>query len=198
MEAFGFRRLYKLSLIFLFYIGMAVSAYGRGPEMNGHDFHSQWIVRDGVSLFLNGKAIHTVSIFSVKIYEISLLLEKPAADPEKILKSPERKVILLKFLRKVDADRLQSAFSSGFYENCGTRCESLKGYLNDLNSKIPTFDEGDALELQFLPARVVMKTSLGGAAEVNSPEFGQVLLSIWLGSSPPSEGLKRRILGFED
>lgn len=185
-------------LFFLLLLNFVVAqpVFGRPPEMVHQDFSSQWIERDGRMLFLNGQATHTVSIFKVEVYRISLYLEKRSTDPEKILASPKRKVILLKFMRDISADQLRSAFSDGFYENCGDQCDKLKGYLDELNSKISEVREGDKIELQFLPNKVILQSNMGSYAEVNSPEFGRVLLSIWLGPSPPSSDLKKEILGL--
>jgi hypothetical protein len=184
-------------LLILFVTSVTVeSSFGRLPETLDHDFSSQWIERDGHTLFLNGQGIHTASIFKIRVYEIFLFLQKRSMDPDEILMSPGRKVIILKFLRNVDADQLRSAFSDGFYENCANRCDQLRVYLDELNLKIPNLREGDTLEFQFLPTKVILRSNLRNYSEINDLNFGRVMLSIWLGSSPPSGGVKENILGL--
>ena len=150
----------KGGIVFLF-VWMFHSAFGRMPEMLQQDFSSQCLERNGHTLFLNGQAIHTVSMFKVKVYEISLFLENRSTDPDQILQSVGSKVLLLKFLREVGAEPLRKAFSDGFYENCHSLCDSLKVYLDELNSKMQGFQDGDSLEFQFLPSQVILRSSLG-------------------------------------
>src|SRR5437868_2014866 len=103
------------------------------------------IVRDGHTLFLNGQGIHTASIFQVKVYDISLYLEKRSQDPQAVLASQTRKVVFLKFRREVSAEQLRSAFLNGFHDNCRLQCELLRVYLDQLNAQVPNLREGDSL-----------------------------------------------------
>lgn len=170
--------------------------FARLPEMIHPDSATPWVERQSHTLFLNGRAIHTATLFSVKLYEISLFLEKPTIDPDEILKSSTLKLVQLKFLRNVGADQLRSSFTDGFLENCGRQCDRLKVYLDQLNSQIPDLREGDSLEFLVLPSKIIFRSSLGNYSEVNSNDFARILLSIWLGPSPPSSQLKRKILGL--
>jgi hypothetical protein len=158
---------------------------------------SQLIERDRHTFFLNGQGILTATIFSVKVYEISLFLEKRSQDPEEIIKSPERKIILLKFLRQISSEQLRSALSDGFRENCANHCDELRVYLDRLNAQIPDLREGDHLEFQFLPEKLILRSNLGNYLEVNSVAFGRILLAIWLGPNPPNSGLKNKVLGLD-
>ncbi len=173
------------------------SAFGRLPESVDQEFASHWIEREGHTFFLNGQGIHTASIFNVRVYEISLFLEKRSKDPMEILNSPERKLILIKFLRDVGAEQLRSALSDGFLENCTPLCDKLKIHLDQLVSQVPDLKEGDRLEFQFYPSKVILKASAGKYSEVDAPHFGSILLSIWLGADPPSVRLKNEILGLK-
>ncbi len=181
---------------FLFYFISEKIVHAQLPEMKNSAIASEWIERRGQLFFLNGQGIHTVSLFKIQVYKISLFLEKRSKFPEEIITSAAKKIILLKFLRDLGAAQLRLAFSDGFYENCAIHCQTLKPYLEDLNSKISDMKEGDSLEFQFFENRVIFNSSVGSYFEVKNPNFGRILLSIWLGSSPPSALLKENLLGI--
>lgn len=170
--------------------------WGRLPELKDRHLYPPFMERAGHILLLNGRGIHKASIFKVKIYEISLFLENPSDDAESILSSSQQKMIVLKFLRQVEAEQLRIAFLDAFQENCPpSLCDHLRGYLDQMNSKVPDLRENDQLEFEFFENKVILRSSLGIDFEVKNPDFGKILLSIWLGSDPPSQNLKKQILG---
>jgi len=166
------------------------------PELIDRSPAQGWIQIDGHKLILNGQGTHSVFVF--KVYDISLFLEKRSSDAAALLSSSDRKVILLKFLRDVSGDQLRSALSDGFNENCDNRCSQLKGNLDEINSKIPDFKEGDSLMLEFLPSQLILESARGSRIQLANSSLNRILLSIWIGSDPPSDSLKKSLLGLPD
>src|SRR5689334_19908742 len=72
------------------------------------------VVSGGQHLFLNGSGVHRVFLFNV--YEISLFLERKTSHSEEILDSTSKKLIVLRFLRDVNAEQIRKALSDGFLE----------------------------------------------------------------------------------
>ncbi len=169
------------------------AALANFPDLSKVNFSAPEIKLGNQSLVLNGRGTYMRFIF--KIYEISLFLEKKSSDSKKILESSETKVLNLKFLRDVSASQLRSSLLAGYHENCGSQCEALRPYIEEVNSKIPDLKEGESLVLRFYPSGLILKTNLGSYLEIANSAFSRVLLSIWLGSDPPSSSLKKDILG---
>jgi hypothetical protein len=146
-------------------------------------------------LVLNGKATHQVLFY--KVYEVSLYLEKKSYHAQWILDSNQVKGVVLTFYRDVASKQLRDALKNGFRENCEYQCDHYGAALNQLLQKIPDFKAGDQVEFTFYPSKLEVQSSRGNVLEIKDIGFGKVLLSLWLGRSPPSEALKNKILGLE-
>ena len=152
------------------------------------------ITVDGNVLSLNGRGTHRR--FTVKIYEISLYLKKPTKDSKKILSSPDLKFVKMKVLRSLEAKQLRDGFRDAFALNCGKNCVALKPYLDQLSQAVPNMKKGASFEFVFHPQEVSLSVMGGPEIVIPSGEFGNVLLLTWIGDHPPSEGLKKGILGI--
>ncbi|HEX4367537.1 MAG TPA: chalcone isomerase family protein, partial [Rhodopila sp.] len=75
-------------------------------------------VTDGTRMRLNGMGLRTYSIFGLHIYVAGLYLEQRSNDSASILRSPERKLLDIRFLRDVDAVDARKAWQDGFANNC--------------------------------------------------------------------------------
>jgi hypothetical protein len=166
----------------------------RLPEAVDGASHQDWIQVDGHIFVLNGKGVHQFLFF--KIYEVSLYLENKSADPESILGSKERKVIVLTLMRDVSADQLRSALYDGFKDNCIQDCDRFQPHLDRIAAKIPDLKEGESLQFFFSPLQLQLKSSGRETQKIQDPEFGSKFLAIWLGQSPPSQSLKNSLLGI--
>ena len=65
------------------------------------------IQADGKTLHLNGYGLRTYSILGIHIYVASLYLEHLSTDPQKILHSPETKLLTVQFERSVSVEQSQ-------------------------------------------------------------------------------------------
>ena len=74
---------------------------------------------DGMPMRLNGIGLRTFSILGIPVYVAGLYLERRSDNPDAILRSPERKLLDIRFLRDVDAENARKAWRDGFADKCG-------------------------------------------------------------------------------
>jgi hypothetical protein len=167
----------------------ALSATLKGVEMKDS------LDLDGKKLVLQGLGVRKK--FFVSVYVGGLYLTTPTKDAAAALSADEPKRIALSFLREVDAEKIREAFKEGLEHNSP---EALKAIGTKIDSFLALFRsefrEGDLLSVTYTPdgGTVVVKgeSVLG---RVYGADFMKALFSIWLGKNPPSEDLKKGMMG---
>lgn len=151
---------------------------------------------DGKDLLLNGVGLRTATLFNVKVYSAGLYLAQKATTVETVLAAKGPKQIDLEFLRDVDADKIRDAFDTSFPQNCEKACESGKGALADLKKLVVDVKKGDHLVYTFRESSVEMAHNGKKLGLVTAAGFPSDLLATWIGKKPPTEDLKRGLLGL--
>lgn len=148
------------------------------------------------NLTLNGMGIREATVFNVDVYVAGLYLEKASKNPEEILGSDQVKHLRLRLVRDVSRDEMLEALQEGFARNAGGDLPKLQDRMNQFSDMIPELSEGDMLAFTYVPDKGMMvhhNRKLAGTIE--GEDFARVFYSIWLGSAPPDEGLRRGLLG---
>lgn len=146
-------------------------------------------------LTLNGVGLRTATFLKLKVYAAALYAASKNPVPEAHLDSPGARRLELRFLRDVDRDKINDAWSASF-----TGTEALQPTLAKLKDFMVDLRKGDRLVLAFTGPDDV-SVSLEGPAplpkstKLSAPGFGRTLLSTWLGAHPPNEDLKKGLLG---
>lgn len=175
--------------------GLLVGLLAYAGELAGVTLPDQVTVGTA-NLTLNGMGLRTKMMF--KIYVAGLYLPAKESDPNKILAADEPKQIVMHFLYKnVEKEKLLEGWDDGFKNNSGDKVAALK-------DKIATFDgywsdmkKDDVAVMTYVPGqgtKVEIKGKEMGVIE--GKEFAQALFAIWLGPKPPSEDLKKGMLGL--
>jgi hypothetical protein len=149
---------------------------------------------DGKTLKLNGAGLRKKMMF--KVYVAGLYLETPSRDAAAVSSSDEVKRMQLSILRSLDHSKITEAISEGFEKNSKEQLPALKARLDRLNSMIPDVKEGDQILLTYVPGKgtvVAAKNVEKGVIE--GKDFADALFSVWLGSNPVQEDLKKALLG---
>lgn len=145
------------------------------------------------TLKLNGLGLRKKAIF--RVYVGGLYLESPSKDAGAILASDQAKGIRLHFLRDLKKGQLVEAFQEGFDANAKDKA-AQKAAFDRMLVLLPDVKEGSTLTVIYVPGRgttlQVADKELGG---VEGKGFADAVFSIWLGPKPPSEDLKRGMLG---
>jgi hypothetical protein len=145
------------------------------------------------TLKLNGLGLRKKVMF--KVYVGGLYLESPSKDAGAILASDQAKAIRLHFLRDLTKGQLVEAFQEGFDANAKDKT-AQKAAFDKMLALVPDVKEASTLTFTYLPGK-------GTTLQVGSKELGafdgkgfaDAVFSIWLGSKPPSEDLKKGMLG---
>lgn len=145
------------------------------------------------TLKLNGLGLRKKAVF--KVYVGGLYLESPSKDAAAILSADQAKAIRMHFLRDLTKAQLVEAFQEGFDANVKDRA-SQKAAFDRMLALVPDVKEGSTLTFTYLPGKGTALSA--GSKELGVFEgkgFADAVFAIWLGPKPPSEDLKKGLLG---
>jgi hypothetical protein len=150
----------------------------------------------GKQLVLNGMGLREATFLKVDVYVAGLYLEARSSDPAQILQSNQAKQLVLKFVRDVGRGDIVKAWNEGFHKNATVPEAQLRDRIDQLNSWMTGFRDGDVLSFTFIPGSGVA-VDINGVRKgtVAGTDFAQSLLAIWLGQHPPNGDLKKGLLG---
>jgi hypothetical protein len=173
---------------------------GRAPpalaaELDGVTLPDSRVV-DGTTLRLNGMGVRTFSMFHIRIYVAGLYLPEPSSDAAAILRSDETKLLDIRFVHDVTADRSREAWMTGFRDNCRPPCRLPANMLDEFLRREPDLRAGDRSTLLFRGQTVEFRVNGQSMGTVTDPEFTRVILATFIGAYPPTEPLKRGLLGL--
>lgn len=147
-------------------------------------------------LVLNGTGIRKATLFKVHVYEASLYLTNKSSDANAILASSEPKKMDLRFVRSVDGSDIADAWETGFKKNCETACAAAEPALKQLKAAMTDVKEGDRQTYSFDAKGVSYSLNGKQIVQITNPDFGKVLLSMWIGKEPPNADLREGLLGL--
>ena len=145
------------------------------------------------TLKLNGLGLREKAVF--KVYVGGLYLESPSKDAGAILASDQAKGIRMHFVRDLTKAQLVEAFQEGFEANVKDRAPQ-KAAFDRMLALVPDMKEGSTLTFAYVPGKGT--TLSAGGKELGVFEgkgFADAVFAIWLGPKPPSEDLKKGLLG---
>lgn len=150
----------------------------------------------GAQLRLNGVGLRTYSLFHVHIYLVGLYLPQRTNDAEAILSSDATKVIEVHFLHDVTAERAREAWLTGFRSNCRPPCRLPEWMVERFLAALPEFHKGDQSTLLFIGHSVQFEVNGRSLGTIGDPAFTRTILANFIGSAPPSDSVKRGLLGL--
>ena len=151
----------------------------------------------GQTLVLNGMGIRTLTVFNVKVYAAGLYVAQKSGDARAIMASPGPKVILMQFLHTASKSDVEKHYREGEARNCGHgECDPAdEADFNKLIAATPGAAVGDTLTYILSSRGVRALFNNRPIGEFNNPDLGLRLLAGFIGPTPPSEDLKRHLLG---
>ena len=154
------------------------------------------ITENGTALELNGMGMRTFAFFDV--YAAGLYLPVPSTDDAAILAGDAPRVMVMHFLREVEAKKIAAAWMDGLEANTPGADASLKERFIRLGSMMETLDEGQTLECVYVPdmgTTIRVRGEVKGA--IQGKDFSDALLACWIGPKPgPGKKFKSGILGL--
>jgi hypothetical protein len=153
---------------------------------------------DGQSLVLNGIGLRTLTIFQIRAYVAGLYLPQPSHDAQQILASTGPKVIILKFIRGASKERIERQYRAGEAVNCGDGgCDPAdEGDFERLVAAAPAVSPGDTSTYVFTSKSVRVFANDRMIDEFTNRDLAFRLLSGFIGNRPPSQELRRQLLGL--
>jgi len=150
----------------------------------------------GKTLPLNGMGLREATILKIDVYVAGLYLETVSSDATWIVQSNQVKRLILHFKRDVGRKDIVKAWNDGFRKNATVERSKIQAQIDQLNSWMGDFKDGELLTFTFLP-EVGVQVHVGArlAGTLSGDDFARSLLSIWLGPHPPNSGLKKGLLG---
>jgi hypothetical protein len=145
------------------------------------------------TLKLNGLGLRKKAVF--KVYVGGLYLESPSKDAGAVLAADQAKAIRMHFLRDLTKAQLVEACQEGFEGNVKDRAPQQAAF-DRMLALVPDVKEGSTLTFAYLPGKGT--TLSAGSKELGAFEgkgFADAVFAIWLGPKPPSEDLKKGLLG---
>jgi hypothetical protein len=150
---------------------------------------------DSQKLVLNGIALRKKLIF--KVYVAGLYLPQKEKSGEQILKNDQSRIMIMHFLRSVDASKINDAWMDGLKANTSNPTQQLLQEFKRLCSWMEEMEDGQRLEFIYHPGRgteVKVKDKVKGTIE--GKPFADALLACWIGPNPgPGNSFKQDLLG---
>jgi hypothetical protein len=148
----------------------------------------------GQQLVLNGLGLRKKAIFSV--YVGALYLPAKSADPAAIITLEAPKRMEMHFVRDVGKDKIAEGWREGFANNSGAKLPALQQRLDEFAGKWVDMANGDMAAMTYLGGGL-LKLEIKGqeVGTFQGKEFADAVLACWLGPKPPSEDLKKGLLG---
>jgi len=178
-------------------VALAALSVARAADLAGVAM-PELLVTDGTAMSLNGIGLRTYSILGIPIYVAGLYLERRSDNPDAILRSRERKLLDIRFLRDVGVEDARTAWRDAFRQNCKTPCYLDPGDVQRFLAALPSVHKGDESTLLFTAKGVVVTFNRRLLGEITDPHFAEVLLGTFIGAEPPTPRLKRELLGLRD
>ena len=199
---FGLKRRMRLSIIPKLFPALVCCSLAFGSSaatVDGVTLPDSYPV-DGQSLVLNGIGPRSLTILNIKIYVAGLYLTRPDHDAQRILASPEPKVILLQFLHGGSKADVEKEYRAGETNNCGDgSCDPAdKADFERLIEAAPAVKFGDTSTYIFTADGVRVLANNREIASFKNKDLAFRLLSGFIGAHPPSEDLRHHLLGLPD
>jgi len=145
------------------------------------------------TLKLNGVGLRKKAMF--KVYVGGLYLESPSKDAGGILASDQARAIRMHFLRDLKKAQLVEAFQEGFEANANDKA-GQKAAFDKMLALVPDVKEGETLTFTYVPGKgTTLRVGDKDLGAFEGEGFADAVFSIWLGPKPPSEDLKKGMLG---
>ncbi len=177
----------------LFAIVLSVCCVAHAAVLDGIQL-PETLEADGRTLQLNGYGLRTYSLLGIHIYVAALYLEHPSTDAEVIIRSPETKLLVVRFERNISADASRKAWREGLENNCVAPCRLDADDLERFLAEMPAMHDGDNYTLLFTSHGAIITVSGQQIGVISRPEFAAAMLATFLGPRPASPTLKQELL----
>jgi Chalcone isomerase-like len=165
----------------------------RAAELDGVQMPDTLEV-DGKTLKLNGFGLRTYSFLDIHIYVASLYLEHLSTDPAAIIRSPETKLLTVRFERSVSAEDARKAWREGLQNNCLAPCHLDPADVERFLAEVPDMHNRDNYSVLFTQHGATVTVGGRRIGAITQRQFAEAILATFLGPRPASPKLKQALL----
>ncbi|MFN0058414.1 MAG: chalcone isomerase family protein [Planctomycetota bacterium] len=149
----------------------------------------QLLARNGVGLLEWG-------VFSWDLYRAALYVEAPTSDVTQILAVGSSKQLRMHFSRALTQEQMVKAFTAAFQANAGTPTVELQEHITRFTQVLTAVRKGDLLVASYQSSGLLtIELNQTRLCSVESVAFGELFFRLYVGARPPSEALRRGLLG---
>ena len=149
----------------------------------------------GKTLKLNGLGLRKKAVF--KVYVGGLYLEALSKDPGVILAADTVKAVRMHFVRNVSREQLVDSFKEGFEANAKEKAAAQKANIDKLLGMLSDVKDGEAMTFSYVPGTgTTVSKGDKTIGTIEGKDFADALFALWLGPKPPSDDLKKGMLGM--
>lgn len=178
-------------VFFLIFSLMTFTSFS--AELDGIKFDDS-VKLENANLTLNGIGIRKATILKLKVYYGAFYLLAKNQNAASVVSSSGPKLIIMNFVRDVDATKIRNGFSDGF-KNANKNADSFKSYMDAFNATMVDVVGGDRITVRFLTDGVSVNVKGKEYEKFGNADFSKALLSIWF-VNPSDEGLSKGLLGL--
>ena len=146
-------------------------------------------------LWLNGIALREKFVFDV--YVAALYLPEKSNDAGAILANDTPRMMIMHFLRDVEAKSINEAWFEGLEANVENVTQELKAKFEQLAKMMVDIKENESMGFTYSPTTgteiMIAGKSMGG---IPGKDFADAILATWIGPKPgPGKKFKAALLG---
>ena len=175
---------------------MLLASGAGAATFNGYTLPDTYPIA-GQTLVLNGIGIRALTIFNVRVYVAGLYVAAKSQDPKALLAARTPKVVLMQFLHTASKSDIEKQYREGEAKNCGHgECAPEdEGDFEKLIALTPAAAVGDTLTYICTAAGLRVLFNNREIANFSNPDLALRILIGFIGDKPPSEDLKKHLLG---
>ncbi|WP_147821577.1 chalcone isomerase family protein [Salidesulfovibrio onnuriiensis] len=149
---------------------------------------------EGSTLMLSGMALREKFVFDV--YVAGLYLPEKRTDAQVILETDEPRIMVMHFLRTVEAQKINDAWMQGLEDNTPEADEELKAKFSRLCSMMQDVYKGEDMVFSYVPGiGTAIETAQTPKGVIQGKDFTDALLSTWIGPKPgPGKSFRKALL----
>lgn len=181
----------------IFLLLILVSSFVFPREIEGV-FFPEKVDFDSTNLLLNGVGLRVkkIAFLNIKVYVSALYLEKKESNPSIILRDDTKKALIMHFIyNEISKEKLIDAFRESFEKNEPSLFKECQKDVNNFFSILADVKKDDEIKFFYTDGRLKVYFLKNDPIVFDNQKFVKLLFSVFLGSHPPNEELKRGLLG---
>jgi|GEM_PF-6959616 len=148
-------------------------------------------------LTLNGEGLRVAEFLFLKFkaYRAKLFVLEKSSDPNVLLESKSPMELSIEYLRDFDLKQTKDAWTFQYRDSEAPKYSGIEEDIKSLRESSKAIRSGDTHKFKFLDQKTEFFINQEKVTEFKRPEFRKSFLHIFLGPKPPTEDLKKGLLG---